>query len=101
MDREYDPVEETICQTAVFILDAQAGLDQEFFLVASRPGGIRESLAAYRSPSQPILAYGLILQTAAFEILVSYGLSFGGLKAFLEELARIFRDEKKALVTLP
>ena len=101
MDRKDDPVEETVHQTAVLVFYAKAGLGKELLLISCRPRRIGQSPAAYGSPAKTILADGLILETAALEVLVAYGLSLRGLKAVLEELACIFGHEKKALVPLP
>ena len=100
MDREHDPVEETVDKTAVVIFYAESCLDKKLLLVSCGTGSIRKCLTAYRSPSETVLTDRLVFKASALEILISYGLTFRSLQAFLKELSGKFGNQEKALVTL-
>ena len=101
MDREHHPVVETVHKTSVVIFDAQTCLDKEFLLISCCTGRLRKSLAGDGRPAEPIFPDGLVLQTAALEILVRNRLTVRSLHAFLEELSSIFRYKVQTFATLP
>ena len=101
MDREDYTVVETVHQSSIIVFDAEAGLDQEFLLVAGSTRRFRQSPAAERGPSEPVFTYGLILEATASEILEGYVPAFIGLKAVLEEFPGIFRNQHETFMPLP
>ena len=101
MDREHDPVVETVMERAVVPFGAEARLGQVFGLVAGLAGGFGEGGFALRGPSEAIFLDGLVFQAAGAEVLVADGPAFRGLELVLVEMEGEVGDGQEALVPLP
>ena len=100
MDREHNPLAETVGERAVFVLYGQAGGDEVFGLIARLDRSVGEGRTAGGCPAESPFGDGLVFDAAGAVVRERDALALGGGELLVEELVGEFAHKQQALAPL-